>query len=514
MSTSRQRSSSASSPSTKRNGKAATSPAVPPQTVVPLPAADDRDGWRAHWQAQGQPWRAEPEIDQKRQAELGQHRAIVPEIEKGIYPFKGMKLSRADVEWLLATHENGRGPVDWNDESQRELKGLDLRGADLSHVDLRNLPLSRMYGGLARNQWEWDTITSEQREAATVFLKNADLRKAQLEGAYLARAHLEKADLREAFLQEAELRATHLEDAWISKATLEGADLSRAHLERAYLREAHLAGANLSEAHLESASLREAHLEGKCVRQQQEKHLLRPADLRGAYFDQATNLEGARLGDMKHGYVPLADIRWNDASLALIRWSQIDMLGDEYEIHRTTSDGKGKDKATRLNEYESAVRSNRQIAVALQAQGLGEEAARFAYRAQVLQRRVFWFEMVQHREQLRRRARALGAWLFSWFLFLIAGYGYKPSRSFLAYLLVISGFATAYYVLGHTVGPTLSPLGAFVFSMTSFHGRGFFPGNNISLDDPLTVLAALEALVGLIIEVTFIATLTQRFFNR
>ena len=84
----------------------------------------------------------------------------------------------------------------------------------------------------------------------------------------------------------------------------------------------------------------------------------------------------------------------------------------------------------------------------------------------------------------------------------------------LAYLLVISGFATAYYLLGHMVGPALSPLGAFVFSMTSFHGRGFFPGNNIALDDPLTVLAALEALVGLIIEVTFIATLTQRFFNR
>ncbi len=50
--------------------------------------------------------------------------------------------------------------------------------------------------------------------------------------------------------------------------------------------------------------------------------------------------------------------------------------------------------------------------------------------------------------------------------------------------------------------------------MTSFHGRGFFPGNNILLDDPLTVLAAFEALVGLIIKVTFIVTLTQRFFNR
>ena len=56
--------------------------------------------------------------------------------KQGIYPFRGMKLSRADVEWLLATHENGRGPVNWSDEGQRGRKGLDLRGADLCQVDL------------------------------------------------------------------------------------------------------------------------------------------------------------------------------------------------------------------------------------------------------------------------------------------------------------------------------------------------------------------------------------------
>ena len=50
--------------------------------------------------------------------------------------------------------------------------------------------------------------------------------------------------------------------------------------------------------------------------------------------------------------------------------------------------------------------------------------------------------------------------------------------------------------------------------MTSFHGRGFTPGENIGLSNPLTILAAIEALVGLIIEVTLIATLTQRFFKR
>jgi len=47
----------------------------------------------------------------------------------------------------------------------------------------------------------------------------------------------------------------------------------------------------------------------------------------------------------------------------------------------------------------------------------------------------------------------------------------------------------------------------------SFLGRGFFPGG-IGLDDPLTVVAAFEAFIGLLIEVTFIATLTQRLFGK
>ena len=41
-----------------------------------------------------------------------------------------------------------RGPVDWNDESQREREGVDLRGTDLSKTDLRCLPLACLYGGL------------------------------------------------------------------------------------------------------------------------------------------------------------------------------------------------------------------------------------------------------------------------------------------------------------------------------------------------------------------------------
>ena len=44
-------------------------------------------------------------------------------------------------------------------------------------------------------------------------------------------------------------------------------------------------------------------------------------------------------------------------------------------------------------------------------------------------------------------------------------------------------------------------------------GGHCFPGG-IALDDPLTVTAAFEALAGLIIEVSFIATFMQRFLDR
>src|SRR2546429_2016579 len=114
--------------------------------------------WRIHWQKRNQPWRTEPEIPLERQQELTRRRAVIPNIEKGLYPFGGMRLSRADIEWLLATHEDGRGPVDWSDESQREREGLDLRGADLRRLNLGGLPLARVY---ARG-CHWSYATEDQ----------------------------------------------------------------------------------------------------------------------------------------------------------------------------------------------------------------------------------------------------------------------------------------------------------------------------------------------------------------
>ena len=413
-----------------------------PNGSIPLgtqrPANDDNAAWKAYWEQLGLPWRTEAEISKDRQTFLAQCVDIKPDFKQDRYPFKNVRLSRADIEWLLG----------------QEITNLILTEADLRGVDLNNLALERV---------------------------NLD------------KAYLEEARLFEAHLEGASLVRTHLEGANLVRTHLEGADLEGAHLEQAYL----------GETHLEGASLVEAHLAG--------------SDLDGAFFDINTSLSDTILGDEDNGFVSVIGAHWGGVDLSVIDWMQIKRLGDEIKAAKSdTFEGtqsKKKSSFYRTFEYRTAVRANRQLSVVLREQGLNEEANHFAYRAQVLQRKVSWYQMLQSGAKLRRRQRAFRTWFFSWVLFLVAGYGYKPERSFVAYIIFIFVFAIDYYVIGQTVGPHLSLVGSLVFSMTSFHGRGFFPGG-IGLDDPLTVLAAFEAFVGLLTEVTFIASLTQRFFGK
>ncbi|MFL5702430.1 MAG: pentapeptide repeat-containing protein [Ktedonobacteraceae bacterium] len=593
-----------------------------PQPALQGSANADCDLWRNYWRTRKQPWRTEPEIEAKRQVELDQYMATLPDIEQGRYPLKDIQLRRADIEWLLATHQSLQDSLDEHDRPQRMCDGPDLRGADLRRARLRFLPLSGMYGGLPGD--EWLLATDMQRDMAAVRLERAELCGVHLEGAILCGAHLEEADLRDA------------------------------HLEGADLRGAYLAGANLSGAHLEGAILCQAHLEG-------EQNFPRPANLRRVFLDNRTRLEGIILGNDRYGFTPLADVHWGNVNLAEVDWTQIDKSGDEYEVQWKLP-----------GEYQYAIRANRQLAVVLRTQGLHADADHFAYRAYVNQRslhlqqailpivlRVFMRERMplpkvllrleerrqgqrmsrrplrsalirliplllmflvvallqplaliallalctllflsvlptmrkrrlrplqyrrsqrpvpppgllsqpQRRRQqwllllgfllgmpkselpvllgppsvalprvpLLRRLKArwrnhplpfivvasflipllllddtlvcYGRYLFSLLLDVLTGYGYKPWRSFSWYLVVVFGVAALYYVSGH-------PQAAFLLSLTSFHGYGFFVENTHALGSLVSTLAVLEAIIGLIIEVCFIATMTRRFLGK
>ncbi|HJT58872.1 MAG TPA: pentapeptide repeat-containing protein [Ktedonobacteraceae bacterium] len=594
---------------------------LPP--ALPAITTNDWDLWRDYWRKQQHPWRTEPEIDAQRQAELAQYSRAPVDSEQGQYPFKGIKLTRADIEWLLTTHEDGRPFIDGKDHELGMEEGLDLRGADLRKIRLSGLPLRNIRAGLA--QEEWLLASDEQREAAATCLQMVDLREAHLEEAQLCGVHLE------------------------------GADLRGAHLERADLRGAHLATANLRGAHLEGANLCEAHLEGK-------KNFPEPANFRGVFFDATTNLANIILGNEQYGFVPLADVHWGNVNLAVVDWAAMTKIGDEY--------------ATQWKlpvEYQAAIRANRQLARVLREQGLYDHADYFSYRAHVnlqcmypqqallpVVLRVFVRERMplpkvllrleerrhgqrmprhpvalaflrlfplllilllamllqplvlpallcvclaaflavlpvmrkraRHPPQYRRAQKAFpppqlltqqqrrglqwlllmgfllgvpeaqlslllesqltalahipllqrlwsrwqkhpllttilsfplillllldnasvcyGRYICSLFLNALTGYGYKFARSFYCYVVIVFGFAILFYALGHH-----PPLEACLLSLRSFHGWGFFAGSDSS-SGPLVVLAAIEAGMGLIIELSIIVAAVQRIFAK
>ena len=229
-------------------------------------------------------------------------------------------------------------------------------------------------------------------------------------------------------------------------------------------------------------------------------------DLRGAHLSEDTDLADVILGPgffadwldrlfLRNRNAALGDIKWHDTDLTAIPWERMQRLGDErYARWRNGA-----------KQHRTVVRAYRQMAAQLRAQGMAEDADRFSYRAQVRQRGVLL------------RTWRIPQYLFSLLLAILAGYGYRPGRTLFWYLLIVLGYATAYLHVGPSAGVPFSPLGALVFSVTSFHGRGFFPGgspgHSISLDNPLIVLAASEAVIGLLIEISFIATFTQRYFG-
>src|SRR6266487_4172430 len=259
------------------------------------PKTNDAQTWASYWQAQSQPWRKEPEIDPERQSFLEKQRAIPPDVARGQYPFKDIKLGRADIEWLLATHEQGRGPVDWHTE--RERTGPDLRGADLRLADLQKLPLARMLGGLPWS--EWLPATMEQRTMALVHLEGAQMNGTHLEGAALNGAYLTGALLYEANLERAELGGAHLSRTVLARAQMQDADLIGAHLEDAYLNGVHLEDAYLSGAHMQDADFSRAYLEGASF----YKAHLEGARLHRAHLEMtnliAAHCEGADLSNTR-----------------------------------------------------------------------------------------------------------------------------------------------------------------------------------------------------------------------
>jgi uncharacterized protein YjbI with pentapeptide repeats len=309
-----------------------------------------------------------------------------------------------------------------------------------------------------------------------------DLRNAQLDEYQLGHINFRTTNLSGAQLNNAQLNGANLEYAILDAANLQEAKLVGANLKYANLNYAQLEKANLSSAQLEGASLQVCRLAG--------------ANLQRASFDAASRLDSATFSNPLHGFASLADIRWGETNLAVADWASASLLGEETKARKTNWN----------DDYRIAVRAYRQLAVALREQGLNEEGDTYAYRAQLLQRAVW------------RQQKMRGKYLFSYFLDIIAGYGYRPLRSIACYAAILVVFACIYFLMGahHNDVPLPVQFGeVLVASMMAFHSRGFMAGNYQDLiGDNLAFVAAIEGLLGLLIEFSLIATFTQRFFAK
>jgi uncharacterized protein YjbI with pentapeptide repeats len=423
----------------------------------------DEQHAKFHW---GAPISKERQTELQALAYRQREWAAQPEGTRGDSVFQYVQLTGADVFWLAA--QSGAGKYG-------EVPNLHLEGAWLLRAHLEGAVLLQAH------------------------LDMADIRTAHLERATLAEAHLEGADLDESHLEEARLVRAHLEDASLSDIHLENANLTLARLARANLGLARLERADLSGANLVGADLSGANLVGADLGLTH----LGWANLTGATFDKTSRLKGAIFTEAS-----LDQVTFDNVNLTVVDWSLVPMLGDEVTARRSKDDSPfehekdaKKTTRTRLEEFKAAVRANRVLAVTLRSQGLSEDADRFAYRAQVLQRQV-----------LRRQGK-FGPWLFSGLLWLVSGYGYRLWRILVTYALALLGFAAVYWVAGMLPGGHhLAWYEALLTSLTNIHGRVFT--GTFGLDTAQAWAAGVQAVMGLVIEGVFVAMLVQRYFAR
>ena len=179
--------------------------------------------------------------------------------------------------------------------------GVDLRGANLSGVDLRrgNLQKANLSGVDLRlsylNDIDLRGANLQKANLENVNLERGNLKDANFEKINLEFANLQDTDLKRADLRGANLREVHMDNANLEVANLSGVDLREAHMDNVNLKVANLIGANLRGVDMNNANLQGTDLQGSDLRgaNLQDTDLKR-ADLRGANL-QGADLRGSNL---------------------------------------------------------------------------------------------------------------------------------------------------------------------------------------------------------------------------
>lgn len=425
-------------------------------------------------------------------------------VSVGKPPYAGVVIrTRGEVNWIVQERQwlTERAGNFETSEQAIDLRGVGFHGAVLSGIDLSAADLSGAY--------IQDCYFDDHASLRRANLINSQIHDTDFSGANWTYANLSAVWMTNCTFTDADFTLSNLSGAILLSCTFTRTKLTFANLTGAgisgedwdFFRDVSLAAANLSGAEL-LIGFKDSDV---------------GSDLRQARMDSTTMLGLSDIDDDDPGKfrfgerARLLDVGWNGAVLANVQWKQlhrkrVHRLGDEANIKRAGAGWKArKARGTALRD---AARAYRGLAKALQAQGLDSDARHYRARERKLGRQAMLcsFELVR--------------WGFFSMLNIVSGNGDNPGRALGWYVGVIGTFAAIYWAITNKVFGFITSSSvhlkwyeALVLSISSFHGRGFFPAT-LTLGDPVALVAAAEAIIGLFIELVFIATFTQRFFAR
>ncbi len=424
--------------------------------------------------------------------------------------YKGRSVRARPCGLLLEPYErdpqpccyfHSRRPREGDNQLKEELEAAVAAGVYLGEAQLAWAELQGAQLSLA-NLVDADLSNAE--------LHGADLSHANLQGANLYDATLEKADLADAKLQGADLRTARLHAAKLERANLYGAVLSFAKLRKASLWWAKLAGAHLYKAELVNADLRGVTIDSLQEIDQDSgvaaimRSDLQEADLRGALLATARIAPEANLSHVKWG--KRRTIRKDRPSLCpWWRWSQYH-IQDERCAHSE----KEWEKVKNLHKLHDLARPTfadceavyRQLKLNYQESGDYQTAGEFFVREMECKRA----QMVKDRKPLLQR-------FWPALMYFLCGYGERPGWIAAWALVLVALFAffhgwagiTNPYTGEYRIGPGIAwPtwagftawLSCLYFSVITFTSLGYAdlaPAQGVG-----RALAGVEAALGIV----------------
>jgi len=379
--------------------------------------------------------------------------------------FAGQKLGRAEVERILAV------AADANRPGAIDLRGADLREADLSHLNLAGAKFG-----------DDDPLASDsERRDLAAKMDRAQLVGTNLEGAIAPNVCFDGANAQGARLTGANLTAASFVGTYLAGAVLTEAGLMEATLTGANLTEARLDGAVLIGARMSNARLRGAHLEGA------DLGLVNfaGADLRYTFCDERTHCGGA--------YLRLARIdgmRFRDMDLTAIDWSPVAQIGEEHDADEALP-------AAKPVTYRVAARTYRRLGLALRGQGMAHDGNRYLARGRLMEQHALLAEVGEcwRGRRYLPTIRALLRWSGPAAQGMFTGYGEHPIR--------VIGWGAAIgvvFALLYTLFGQMPFNAALLLSAGALVGHGYTNIPTIfTVPGIITMLTVLESAIGTIL---------------